>query len=153
MGKHPTWSRDHEYKRLGTMSLLAGIDLVTGKAHHLLCDRHRSQEFVKFLRLLDARYAKEMKIRIILDNHSAHISKETQKYLATVPNRFIFTFTPKHASWLNLIEAFFAKMAKTVLRSIRVSSKIELKQRIKKYFKEENSDPVVFEWKYMLKAA
>lgn len=151
--KHQTWSRDHEYKRLGTMSLLAGIDLVTGKAHHFMFDRHRSLEFVKFLRLLDARYPQGMEIRIILDNHSAHISKETQRYLALVPNRFSFTFTPKHASWLNLVEAFFAKMAKTVLRSIRVSSKTELKERIKKYFKEENSAPVVFEWNYMLKAA
>jgi transposase len=135
------------------MSLLAGIDLVSGKAHHLMFDRHRSTEFIKFLKLLDARYPKGALIRIILDNHSAHFSRETQSYLATVPNRFSFTFTPKHASWLNLIEAFFAKMEKTVLRSIRVSSKSELKERIKKYFREENSAPVVFEWKYMLKSA
>jgi transposase len=135
------------------MSLLAGIDLVSGKAHPLMFDRHRSTEFIKFLKLLDARYPKEMLIRIILDNHSAHLSRETPRYLATVPNRFTFTFTPKHASWLNLIEAFFAKMAKTVLRSIRVSSKSELKERIKKYFREENSAPLVFEWKYMLKSA
>jgi transposase len=152
-GKHSNWSRDHEYRRLGTMSLLAGIDLVSGKAHHLMFDRHRSIEFIKFLKLLDARYPEGVLIRIILDNHSAHLSRETQRYLATVPNRFSFTFTPKHGSWLNLVEAFFAKMEKTVLRSIRVSSKAELKERIKKYFREENSAPVVFEWKYMLKSA
>jgi len=85
-----------------------------------------------------------------LDNHSAHISRETRKYLAAVPNRFELIFTPKHGSWLNIIECLFAKMAKTFLRAIRVDSKEELKQRILKWLKEINESPVIFRWKYGL---
>jgi transposase len=149
-GQHQTWSRDHEYVRLGTMSLMAAIDLVSGRAHHHLVDRHRSREFIAFLQHLIVAYPAKTTFRIVLDNHSAHISAEVRKYLATVPNRFQFIFTPKHASWLNLIEVFFSKMARTVLRSLRVDSKKELRQRIQKYFKEANRCPVVFTWKYML---
>jgi transposase len=150
-GKYAGWSRDHEYKRLGTMSLLAGINLVSGKAHHLMVDRHRSREFILFLRQLIASYPPKTRFRIILDNHSAHISKETQDYLATVPNRFEFIFTPVHASWLNLVEVFFSKMARSVLREMRVDSKKELKSRIRKFFAEVNKRPVPYTWKYMIK--
>ena len=89
---------------------------------------------------------------MILDNHSAHISKETRKYLASVPSRFEFVFTPTHGSWLNLIESFFSKMARTLLRAIRVESKEELKMRIDKWLEEINQDPLVFRWKYGLDA-
>ena len=78
-GVHPTFARDHEYKRHGTLSLLAGIDLLTGKVHALVRDRHRSREFVEFLRLLDAAYPASTAIKLILDNHSAHISRETKR--------------------------------------------------------------------------
>jgi transposase len=101
--------RDHEYKRLGTLSLLAGIDLLTGEAIPLISRTHKSSDFIKFLKILDDKYPKGEKIRIILDNHSAHVSKETNKYLTTVPTRFEFVFTPKHGSWLNMIEGFLVK--------------------------------------------
>lgn len=147
-GKYSTIARDHEYKRLGTVSLLAGIDLITGIVHHVVADRHRSREFIQFLKQIDKAYPELTKIRVILDNHSAHISKETQNYLQTVPDRFEFTFTPKHGSWLNLIEVFFSKMSRTVLRHIRVHSKSELVSRMKQYLNELNENPVVFNWKY-----
>ena len=147
-GKHPTWARDHEYIRHGTVSLLAGIDLLSGTVYGKVEDRHRSREFVSFLKMLDSQYPKGMTLRIILDNHSAHISKETRAYLATVPNRFEFIFTPTHGSWLNLIESFFGKMARTLLRGIRVASTAELKDRIMQYLSEINETPVVFRWKY-----
>jgi transposase len=149
-GKHAAIARDYEYKRLGTVSLMAGIDLLTGKIVGQVVDRHRSREFIQFLKLVDAEYLPQTKIRIVLDNHSAHISRETRSYLATVPNRFEFVFTPKHGSWLNLIESFFGKMAKTMLRGIRVSSKLELKQRILQYLDEVNREPVIPHWKYKL---
>lgn len=149
-GEQSYWCRDHEYVRHGTVSLMAGIDLLNGKVHGIVVDRHRSQEFIMFLKLVDRQYASGAKIRLILDNHSAHISKETQQYLLSVPNRFEFIFTPKHGSWLNLIESFFGKMARTMLRGIRVSSKSELKDRIEKYLIEVNETPVVFRWKYGL---
>ena len=129
---------------------LAGIDLLNGQVHGIVTDRHRSREFVQYLKILDETYSKDITIRIILDNHSAHISKETRGYLATVPNRFDFVFTPTHGSWLNIIESLFAKMAKTFLRGIRVNSKDELKQRILKWIEELNESPVVFRWKWRL---
>lgn len=151
-GKHSRWGRDHEYIRHGTVSLLAGIDLLSGKVYGRVEDRHRSREFISFLKMLDGQYPSEAKLRLILDNHSAHLSKETRSYLATVPNRFEFIFTPKHGSWLNLVESFFGKMAKTMLRGIRVASKAELKERIEKYLLEVNETPVVFRWKYGIDA-
>ena len=149
-GKHSCVARDHEYIRHGTMTLMAGIGLLTGMVHGNVTDRHRSREFISFLKQLDAFYAPNVKIRIVLDNHSAHVSKETRAYLATVPNRFEFVFTPKHGSWLNLIETFFAKMAKTVFRGIRVKSKEELRERLLKYLDEVNEMSVIFRWKYRL---
>ena len=130
-GGHATFARDHEYKRLGTVSLLAGIDLLTGQVHALVKDRHRSREFIEFLKILDAAYPAHTAIKLILDNHSAHISKETKAWLVEAPaHRFEFVFTPKHGSWLNLVEGFFSKLARSVLRHIRVASKQELKDRI-----------------------
>jgi len=150
-GTYTTFSRDHEYKRHGTLSLLAGIDLLTGKVHALVRDRHRSREFIEFLKLLDTAYPARTAIKLILDNHSAHISRETTAWLATRPaDRFEFTFTPKHGSWLNLIEGFFSKFARSVLRHIRVASKYELKQRIMAGIDDVNRHPVVHSWSYKL---
>src|SRR6266545_1652827 len=150
-GVHPAFARDHEYKRHGTLSLLAGIDLLTGKVHVLVRDRHRSREFIEFLKLLDTAYPARTAIKLILDNHSAHISRETTAWLATRPaGRFEFTFTPKHGSWLNLIEGFFSKFARSVLRHIRVASKYELKQRIMAGIDDVNRHPVVHTWSYKL---
>ena len=149
-GEHPTISRDYEYKRLGTVSLLGGIDLHTGEVHSLVRDRHRSREFIEFLNMLDEKYPDDWIIRIVLDNHSSHISKETQKYLKTRPNRFHFIFTPKHGSWLNLIESFFSKITRSFLRHIRVDSKEELVNRIYQGIDEINQDPVVFRWRYKM---
>ena len=153
-GVHATFARDHEYKRHGTVTLLAGIDLVTGKVHALVKERHRSREFIEFLKLLDKSYAANTAIHLILDNHSAHISKETKAWLAERPaGRFKFTFTPKHGSWLNLVEGFFSKLARSVLRHIRVSSKQELRDRIMAAMDLVNRDPVVHTWTYKLDKA
>ena len=153
-GAHATFAREFEYKRRGTVSLLAGIDLISGKVHALVRDRHRSREFIEFLKLLDAAYPTDTAIKLILDNHSAHISKETGAWLATQPaHRFEFTFTPTHGSWLNLIEGFFSKLARSVLRHIRVASKQELKDRIMAAMDFFNQQPVVHTWTYKLDAA
>lgn len=148
--KHPTISRDYEYKRLGTLSLLAAIDLQTGEAIPLVRDKHSSKEYIEFLKLLDDKYPKGDKVRIVLDNLKVHTSEATRKYLATVPGRFEFVFTPKHGSWLNMVEGFFSKMTRQMLRDIRVKSKEELTNRIYKYFAEINEEPLVFHWKYNL---
>lgn len=143
--------RDAEYKRLGTLSLLAGIDLLTGEAIPLVSETHKSCDFIEFLKILDKKYPSQDTIRIILDNHSAHTSKETQRFLDTMPQgRFEFVFTPKHGSWLNMIESFFSKMTKQMLRGIRVNTKQELEERIYQYFEEVNREPVVYHWKYKM---
>jgi transposase len=135
---HATFARDHEYKRHGTVSLLAGIG-------------HRSREFIEFLKILDAAYPAHTAIHLILDNHSAHVSRETRAWLAEQPaGRFEFTFTPKHGSWLNLVEGFFSKLARSILRHIRVASKQELKDRLMAAVDYFNNDPVVHTWTYKL---
>lgn len=148
--KHSTINRDYEYKRLGTLSLLAAIDLKTGEAIPLVRDKHSSMEYIEFLKLLDDKYPKGDKLRIVLDNLKVHTSEATRKYLATVPGRFEFVFTPKHGSWLNMVEGFFSKMTRQMLRGIRVKSKEELTNRIYRYFAEINEEPIVFHWKYNL---
>ena len=148
--KHPTINRDYEYKRLETLSLLAAIDLQTGEAIPLVRDKHSSTEYIEFLKLLDDKYPKGDKLRIVLDNLKVHTSEATRKYLATVPGRFEFVFTPKHGSWLNMVEGFFSKMTRQMLRGIRVKSKEELTNRIYRYFVEINEEPIVFHWKYNL---
>jgi len=145
-GKAPATGRDYEYVRHGTVSILAGIDLHSGHIFANVEERHRSVEFIALLKQLDAHYPAEAIIRVVLDNHSAHISKETMAYLSERPGRFEYVHTPKHGSWLNLIECAFSKMARTFLRHIRVASKDELKQRILKGIAEINAAPVVFRW-------
>ncbi|MBR2683207.1 MAG: IS630 family transposase [Atopobiaceae bacterium] len=149
-GRPSTHQRDHEYVRLGTLSLLAAIDLVTGVAIPQVSDTHKSSDFVAFLRKLDEAYPEGDVIRLILDNHSAHVSRETQEYLNTVPGRFAFVFTPTHGSWLNLVEAFFGKLARQMLKGIRVESKEELRERILLYFDEVNEVPVPYRWTWGL---
>jgi len=146
-GKQSRRMRDYEYKRLGTLSILATLDLQDGHVMAQVHDQHRSSEFISLLKEMDAYYPVESSIRIILDNHSAHISKETMKYLASRPGRFLYVHTPKHGSWLNLIETLFSKMARTFLKHIRVNSKQELKERILLGIKEINDSPVVHCWK------
>jgi transposase len=146
-GKYAGIGRDHEYVRHGTLSILAALDLHTGEIIANVESRHRSVEFVALLRRLDEHYPPEAIIRVVLDNHSAHISKETMTYLASRPGRFEYVHTPKHGSWLNLVESAFSKMARSFLRHIRVASLDELKERILKGIDEMNAHPVRFQWK------
>jgi transposase len=146
-GVYPEVGRDYEYQRLGTASILAGLDLQDGHVTARVARRHRSIEFVGLLRDLDAHYPPEDTIRLLLDHHSAHISKETMAYLATRPNRFLYVHTPKHGSWLNLVETLFGKMARTFLRGIRVQSWQELRERILQGIAEINAAPIVHRWR------
>ena len=132
---------------------MVGIDLHTGQVIGIVRRRHRSREFIELLQRLDTTYAADWKIRLVVDNHSSHTSKETQSYLATRPNRFEFVFTPTHGSWLNLVEIFFSKMTRSFLRGIRVHSLAELQARIEQYLEEVNAEPVVFRWKYQIQGA
>lgn len=146
-GVHSPVARDSEYIRLGTWSILAGLDLHDGHVTARVEEQHRSVEFVALLKDLDACYPAECTIRLILDNHSCHLSKETRAYLATRPNRFKYVLTPTHGSWLNIVETLFGKMARTFLKQIRVQTKQELKDRILLGIAEINAMPVVHRWK------
>jgi transposase len=149
---HETFARDQEYVRRRTMSLLAGLDLVTGVVHARVEERHRSREFADLLKQIDAAHAPAIAIKLLVDNHSSHKSKETRAWLGKQPKgRLAFTFLPKHGSWLNLIEGFFSKLARSVLRHIRVADKQELKQRILAQIDRINRNPVVHKWAYKLK--
>ena len=146
-GKHASTGRDYEYVRHGTLSILAALDLHTGQIIANVEARHRSIEFIGLLQRLHEHYPADARIRIVLDNHSAHISKETMAWLALHPGRFEYVHTPKHGSWLNLVESTFSKMARSFLRHIRVASLDELKQRILQGVEEMNAAPVRFQWK------
>lgn len=148
--KHGCVGRDYEYKRLGTVSLLAGLNLISGEVTGLVSNTHKSSDFIEFLKIIDTKYELYDRIRLVLDNHTVHTSKETRKYLETRPGRFEFIFTPKHGSWLNLVESFFGKLTRACLKGIRVESKEELIKRIYQYLDEVNENPVVYRWKYKM---
>jgi transposase len=139
-------ARDHEYVRHGTWSILAGLDLHDGHITARVEERHRSVEFIALLKDLDIHYPPECTIRLIMDNHSSHISRETRAFLASRPNRFKYVLTPTHGSWLNIVETLFGKMTRTFLRGIRVKSRDELKERILMGIAEFNEMPVVHRW-------
>ena len=145
-GQPPQAGRNHECKRYGTLSILAGLDLHDGHVMAEVHPRHRSREFILLLQALDAHYPPRCVIRLLLDNHSSHISKETMAWLANRPNRFVYVYAPQHGFWLNLIETLLGKMARTFLKHVRVGSLQELKSRILVGVAEINQEPVVHRW-------
>ena len=149
-GGRGTVGRDYEHGRLGTLSLLASIDLPAGEATPLAGETHKSSDYVEFLRILDGKYPKGDLIRIVLDNVSVHTSAETRHYLTTVPGRFEFVSAPRHGSWPDLVEGLFSRMTRQMLRGIRVSSKDEPEERILRYLEEASAESVVCRWKWNL---
>ena len=146
-------ARDHEYKRYGALSLLAG-DRSAHREGPCPGQKPSPQSgIIEFLKLLDAAYPARTAMKLILDNHSAHISRETRTWLPLDRPALQFTFTPKHGSWLNLVEGFFSKFARSVLRHIRVASKHELKERIMAGIEDVNRHPVIHTWSYKLAEA
>ncbi len=149
-GKFPYINRDYEYIRKGTICLQSAIDLITGYVHYRISEKNNSFEFIEFLKSVNDQYPKNVKIKIILDNLKVHSSEQTMGYLKTMPNRFEFIFTPKHASWINIIESFFSKTSRSVLRGIRVKSKEEIISRLSQYIDALNKEPVIFKWSYKM---
>ncbi len=147
-GPYPQRARAYEYVRYGTLSILAALDLHSGARIAHVEARHRSREFIVLLKRLDTHYPQDAAIRIILDNHASHISKETRAYLATRPGRFQYVHTPVHAAWLNLVEGAFSKMLRTFLRHIRIDSLDDLRRRILQGIDAMNREPVPFRWKH-----
>lgn len=149
-GKYSTIERDHEYVRHGTLSLFACVNLVSGEVIHKVLTKNRSREFIEFLRKIVSTYS-DKKIIMTIDNYVIHISEETRGYLDSMKGKFKFVFTPKHASWLNVIENIFSKLTRNLLKTIRVESTDELKNRIDRYINMLNEEPPQPSWRYGLK--
>ncbi len=139
-------TRDHERRRRGTPAPLAGTGLQDGTVEGVVRERHRSRESVELPGALDAKYPEGHVIRLVLDNHSIHRSRETRAWLEGRPGRSGMVPAPTHGSWPDVIEGFFGKMSRQMLRGIRVESLDEPGERIEPCLKEVNARPVPHRW-------
>lgn len=135
----------HDYKRHGTTTLFAALNVLTGKVIGHCHGRHRHQEFLKFLRRLDRAFPREITLHLILDNYATHKHEAVRKWLAAHP-RFRLHFTPTGASWLNLVESWFSKLTRQRLRRGAFCSVQELVAAIADYLTHHNKDPKPFVW-------
>jgi transposase len=135
----------HDYKRNGTTTLFAAMSVLDGKVVGQCQRRHRHQEFLKFLRLPDREFPGKRELHLIMDNYGTHKTKLIQNWLAKRP-RFHVHFTPTSASWLNLVERWFALLTERQLRRGVHRSTKELKAAINGFIEQHNSDPKPFIW-------
>jgi transposase len=135
----------HDYKRAGTSSLYAALDITTGKVIGSLHARHRAIEFKKFLKTLDREVPAELDVHLILDNSSTHKTPAIQKWLAAHP-RFVLHFTPTSSSWLNLVERWFAELTSKKLSRGAHRSVGQLNADIRSWIDTWNDDPKPFIW-------
>jgi len=141
---HPE-QRTHDYTRHGTTSLFAALDVATGKVIGECHRRHRSVEFVQFLKTLDAQVSNELDIHLILDNYGTHKTARVRRWLASHP-RFHVHFTPTSASWLNLVERWFATLSEKQIKRGTHRSTRELEAAIRDYLRLTNEKPKPFVW-------
>jgi transposase len=153
--KHPTRRarpgrparREFEYVRHGTVSLLAAMNVATGQVHPKIIGRNNSETFIEFLTELDQTIPAHLKIHLLLDNGSSHTSKATRAWIAAHP-RFTVTYTPKHASWLNMVEIFFSILTKRLLRRGEFPSRDHLARKILKFIAHHSRTAKPFRWRY-----
>jgi transposase len=153
--KHPTrrarpgrpTRREFEYVRHGTVSLMAAMNVATGQVHSKIIDRNDSETFTEFLAELDQTIPRNLKIHLVLDNGSSHTSKATRAWIAAHP-RFTVTYTPKHASWLNMVEIFFSILTKRLLRRGEFTSRDHLSTKILKFITHYSRAAKPFRWRY-----
>jgi transposase len=137
--------RSHDYVRHGTTSLFAALDVATGKVIGELHRRHRADEFKKFLVTIDESVPPHLDVHLILDNLRTHKTPAIQRWFARHP-RFHVHFTPTSASWINLVERWFALLTERQLRRGTHRSTRELEQAIKEFLEAHNADPKPFVW-------
>ena len=135
----------HDYKRHGTTTLFAALDVATGKVIGECLPRHRAKEFIAFLKKIDRIVAKRLDLHLVVDNYGTHKTAEVQAWLAMHP-RFKLHFTPTSCSWLNLVERLFAEITRQRIRRGTFRSVAELKAAIEAWIKDRNADPKPFEW-------
>ena len=135
----------HDYKRHGVTTLFAALDVLEGKVIGQCMKRHRHQEFIRFLNVIDARVAKKKTVHVIVDNYAAHKHPKVLEWIEN-HSRFVFHFTPTSASWLNAVESFFAKLTKKRLKRGVFRSLQELKDAIHHFLDDTNANPKPFTW-------
>tara|TARA_Y100000310_G_scaffold284598_1_gene307468 strand:- start:150 stop:887 length:738 start_codon:yes stop_codon:yes gene_type:complete len=137
--------RTHDYLRHGTTSLFAALDVATGEVIGACHRRHRHQEFLRFLRLLEERLPEEQDVHLIMDNYGTHKTPKVKRWFAQRP-RYHLHFTPTSASWLNLVERFFAELTDKRIRRGAFDGVRSLEQAIMEYLDHHNQDPKPFVW-------
>jgi transposase len=139
--------REFEYRRHGTVSIIAAMEVAAGQVITQRVQRNDSQAFTQFLAMLDQHIAPGLRIRLIMDNGSSHTSKATKAWIAAHP-RFAVTHTPKHASWLNIVEQWFSILTRKLLRRGDFASRDDLDSRITDFTTGWNETARPFKWKY-----
>jgi transposase len=135
----------HDYRRHGTTTLFAALDVASGEIVHECMPRHRHQEFLRFLRKMERTVAAELDIHVILDNYATHKHPAVRAWLKKHP-RVQFHFTPTSSSWLNLVERFFSELTTRQLKRLAVTSVEQLIASITRYIERRNDDPRPFVW-------
>ena len=136
----------HDYKRNGTTTLFAALNVLDGTVIGQNMQRHRHQEFIRFLNALEAELPPDKAVHVILDNYATHKQEKVRAWLARHP-RWTFHFVPTSCSWLNAVEGFFAKLTKRRLKNGVFHSVVDLQAAINRFIKEHNQDPRPFVWK------
>jgi transposase len=136
----------HDYKRHGTTTLFAALNVLDGTVIGKNMARHRHQEFIRFLNALEREIPKDEAVHAILDNYAAHKTPEVRRWLARHP-RWTFYFTPTSSSWLNAVEGFFAKLFKRRLKRGVFCSLVDLQAAINRFVDEHNQSPKPFVWR------
>ncbi len=145
MKKGRAGTMTHDYKRNGTTTLFAALNMLDGKVIGTCMPRHRHREFLHFLKLIDHQTPADLDLHLIVDNYATHKIPSVKRWLKTHP-RFHLHFTPTSASWLNMVERFFAEITRNRIRRAAFKSIAELKRAIMEYLEKHNTDPKPFVW-------
>ena len=146
MKKGRAGTMTHDYKRNGTTTLFAALNVLDGTVIGRNMQRHRHQEFIRFLNAVEAKVPAGKRIHAIVDNYATHKHLKVREWLARHP-RWTFHFTPTSASWLNAVEGFFATLTKRRLKRGVFRSVVDLQAAINRFLKEHNETPKPFIWK------
>jgi len=136
----------HDYFRHGVTNLYAALNVASGKVIGAFADRHRQEEYIEFLDLVDRKTSKKKVLHLIVDNASTHDTDAVQKFLQCKPGRFVVHFTPTHASWLNLVERWFAEITTKRIRRGSWNSVKDLERSIMQYIHQWNESGKRFVW-------
>jgi transposase len=145
MKKGRAGTMTHDYKRNGTTTLFAALNMLDGKVIGTCMPRHRHREFLQFLKQIDQQTPADLDLHLVVDNYATHKTPAVKRWLKAHP-RFHLHFTPTSASWLNMVERFFAEITRKRIRRGVFKSVAELKSAIMEYLENHNADPKPFIW-------